>query len=149
MLNTVVYRVVAKDATDRFMVTYLKKSSPTPLTPIITLEPDRDEFVTRALEHEHGRLFRWFSMNMLQPKSIALPDGEHKVVLNDIRYGMFLDPARALFAAEAHFDSNGTLTGFTRVQNHRSISIKHELSATLAHVFSETPDATPAAFGGQ
>ena len=149
ILNTVVYRVVGRDASDRFMITYMKKASKAPLTPVITVEPDRDEFVTRALEHEHGRLFKWFSMNMLQTQSIALPDGGHKVVLNDMRYGMFLEPAKALFAAEAHFDKNGNLTGFTRVQNHRSVSMKQELNATLAHVFDGTPDATPAAYGEQ
>ena len=149
LLNTVVFRVVGRDANDRFMITYLKKSSAQPLTRVVTVEPDRDEFVTRALDHEHGRLFRWFAMNMLHTSSIKLEDGGHKVVLNDMRYGMLLDPAQTLFSAVANFSPDGTLTGFTRVQNHRSVSMKKEVLTTLAHVFSGNPDATPAAFGDQ
>jgi len=35
------------------------------------------------------------------------------------------------------------------VQNHRSISMKKELAATLAHVFGGPPDNIPAAYGDQ
>jgi len=149
MLNIVVFRVVGRDAAGRHMVTYLKKSSPQPLTKIVTLEPDNDDYVKLALQHEHGQLFKWFAMNMLHTQSIHLEDGSHKVVLHDVRYGLFLDPARALFAAEAHFDKNGQLKNFVRVQNHRSISMKKELAATLAHVFGGPPDNIPAAYGDQ
>ncbi len=147
VLNTVVFRVVGRDANDRFMVTYLKKTDPKPLTEPITVDSDRDEFVTRALEHEHGRMFKWFAMNMLRARSVALPDGSRKVLLDDMRYGLFLDPASALFCAEASFDSEGRLTGIKRVQNHRSINMKKEIGATLAHVFGDRREPAPAAFG--
>ncbi len=146
-LNTVVYRVVGRDANDRFMVTYLKKAASQPLTEPITVDSDRDEFVTRALEHQHGRLFKWFATNMLRARSVALPDGGHKVLLDDMRYGLFLDPASALFCAEASFDAEGRLTGIKRLQNHRSINMKKELGATLAHVFGDRSEPAPASYG--
>lgn len=149
ILNLFVFRVVGRDANNRFMITYLKKASPKPLTRTVTLQSDRDEFVSLALNHEHGRLFKWFAMDMLFTQSIPLENGEHKVVLNDMRYGLFLDPGRCLFAAEAHFDRNGQLIRFQRVQNHRSFSMKEEVKATLAQIFSGTCDNIESAWGEQ
>ncbi|HNX76518.1 MAG TPA: metal-dependent hydrolase [Candidatus Rifleibacterium sp.] len=146
-LNTVVYRVVGRDAENRFMITYLKKSSVSPLTEVVTTEPDRNELVTRALDHENGRLFNWFAMNMLHTTSERLEDGRQRVVLHDMRYGLFLEPARTLFAAEAMFDREGQLISFSRVHNQGSISMKKEMAATLAHVFGDAKASSPAAPG--
>lgn len=149
LLNLVVFRVVGRDANNRFMITYLKQSSEQPLTSTITLESDHDEYVNKALNHANGTLFKLFAMNMLQTKSIALDNGEHKVVLNDMRYGLFLNPEQCLFAAEAYFDKNGLLTRFIRIQNARSVSMKKEVAATLAQIFSGNCDNINAAIGGQ
>ncbi|NCB39149.1 MAG: metal-dependent hydrolase [Erysipelotrichia bacterium] len=149
LLNTVVFRVVGRNKDDDFMITYLKKASEQPLSPIVLRKSDHDNYVDMALAHEHGSLFKWFSMNMLHTQSVPLDGGRHKVILSDMRYGLFLSPGQSLFAAEAHFDATGQLIRVNRIHNHGSISIKAEILATLARVFTGNAGLANAAWGAR
>jgi|GEM_PF-1105213 len=143
-MNISVFRVVARDASNRYMVTYLKTASKNPLTPIVLHESDTDEYALKAMQHEHAQLFKWFAMNMLQVKSVIDENGQRRVMLNDMRYGLLTDPEKPLFAAEVEFDAAGNVTRVQRRHRRGSADMKSEFNKTMAHVFSgefQTVDA--------
>ncbi|MBU1109559.1 MAG: metal-dependent hydrolase [Candidatus Riflebacteria bacterium] len=135
-MNISVFRVVGCDAAGNIMATYLKTASKQPLTPIFLHKSDTDEFALKAMQHEHAKLFKWFAMGMLQVQSIVAPDGKHKVLLNDMRYGLMTAPDKPLFSAEVEFDLAGNVTGVTRRHARASASLNEEFKKTMAHVFS-------------
>ena len=135
-MNISVFRVVARDAAGRIMVTYLKTASKKPLTDIFLHESDTDDFALKAMQHEHAKLFKWFAMNMLQVQSIVDQYGNRRVLLNDMRYGLLTAPDKPLFLAEVEFDSAGNTTRVVRRHGRASASMKEEFKKTMAHVFS-------------
>lgn len=135
-MNISVFRVVARDAAGRIMVTYLKTASQKPLTEIFLHESDADEFALKAMQHQHARLFKWFAMDMLQIRSVIEENGRRRVLLNDMRYGLLTAPDKPLFSAEVEFDGAGNVTRVVRRHNRASASMKDEFKKTMAHVFS-------------
>jgi len=133
LLNIFVFRVVAIDGANNFMVTYLRTGSDKPVSETHHIISARDPYVEKALADNRGRLFQWFSMNMLHAESHPQPDGTHSVILNDMRYGMLLAPDKSLFSAEATFDSQGNLTNLVRRQSHRNVDFRTELKTTIAN----------------
>lgn len=145
LMNLLVFRICARDLNNRFMITYLRNGDKQPLSAIVTLNSADDEYVHKALADYRGKLFKWFTMNMLHAESISQPDGSHKVYFHDMRYGMLLAPGLSLFSAEADFDKQGNLTSFSRRQNHSNVNFKAELKATMAHAFGSNQGiVTPA-----
>ncbi len=148
-MNISVFRVVARDATGRIMTTYLKTASKKPLTPVSLHESDTDEYVIKAMQHKHAQLFKWFAMNMLQVKSIVDTGGKHRVMLNDMRYGLLTAPEKPLFSAEVEFDAGGNVVKVLRRHRQGAVDFKNELKTTLAHVFSGDLIPTDAAWGAE
>lgn len=148
-MNISVFRVVARDNENRFMVTYLKTSSKNPLTPLQLLESDRDEYAQKAMQHEHAQLFKWFAMNMLQIKTITDETGLRRVLLNDIRYGLLSQPEQPLFSAEVEFDAAGNVVKVQRRRQRGSADMKTEFKKTMAHVFSGEFQTIDSAWGAE
>ena len=117
------------------MITYMKIGNGSTLSPIQKATPSDDELVQKAMNHETGKLFKWFAMDMICPTIERADDGTSTVVLNDMRYGFISDPQKSLFAAEAKFDANGNLIGFSRRRGRGSINFKDELKRTMEEFF--------------
>jgi inner membrane protein len=149
LLNTMVFRVFARDNSNNYMITYLRRGSSEPLTPIVSVESAADDLVATVLNSHEGRLFKWFAMNMIQTESITGPDGNRIVTLNDMRYGLLLDPGRSLFSAQAVVDPQGKVLSISRRQNHGSVNITAELAATLRHAYRCLPSMTDPAYGSE
>ncbi|OGK05974.1 MAG: hypothetical protein A2W80_05660 [Candidatus Riflebacteria bacterium GWC2_50_8] len=148
-MNISVFRVVARDAAGRIMVTYLKTASQKPLTKVFLHESDTDEFALKAMQHEHAKLFKWFAMNMLQVKSTVDENSKRIVLLNDMRYGLLTAPDKPLFSAEVEFDSAGNVTRVMRRHSRAGASMKEEFKKTMAHVFSGEFQTIDAAWPAQ
>lgn len=148
-MNISVFRIVARDAAGRIMTTFLKTASKSPLTPIILHESDADEYAIKAMQHKHAQLFKWFAMNMLQVKSVVDADGNHRVMFNDMRYGLLTDPEKPLFSAEVEFDGAGDVSRVLRRHRRGKTDFKNELKTTLAHVFSGEFKPADAAWGAE
>lgn len=135
MFNNRLFRVVARDQKRNFMITYMKIGNGSTLSPIQKATPSDDELVQKAMNHETGKLFTWFAMDMICPTLERADDGTSTVVLNDMRYGFISDPQKSLFAAEARFDVNGNLIGFSRRRGRGSINFKDELKRIMEEFF--------------
>ncbi|MBF0410334.1 MAG: metal-dependent hydrolase [Candidatus Riflebacteria bacterium] len=126
-MNISIFRVVGKDLNDNFLVTYMNKVSKNPISEIIHFKADKDEYAQTALQHEHGQLFNWFSMNMILTRTIKKDDSTYQVVLNDMRYGLLTTPERTIFSAEANFNAAGNIIQILRRHQRGAFSeIKNE-----------------------
>lgn len=137
MMNIKVFRVVAKDAANRFMLSYLRAPEGDILVPPRLFESDTSEFVTKALEHEHGELFKWFAMDMILARQFTDEKGSNTVVLQDMRYGMLTAPDLPLFSATVEFSSDGSVKQVKRNSPRDvGVSMKDDVKATLSHIFT-------------
>ncbi len=135
LMNIFVFRVIGRDAQNRYMLTYMRPGYAQPIMTPMIRESANDEYAKKALAHKHGKLFKWFAMDMIQLDSIVEPDGRHSVYMNDMRYGLMLSPQRTLFSAKASFDKAGNLISLSRVHNRSGVDMKEELKTTLHHAF--------------
>jgi inner membrane protein len=135
LLNTRLFRIIAKDKNNDFMVTYLKKGNGSTLNPILKIVSDKGPLVDKAMQHEIGKLFTWFSMDMISPKLIKNADGTTTVSLRDMRYGFMIDQDKSLFEAAANFDAQGHLINFTRKRGRNDLSFKQELRRMAREYF--------------
>lgn len=135
MFNNRLFRVTGVDENRDFMVTYMKIGNGSTLNPVEKIEASRHELVDKAMNHQIGKLFTWFAMDMICPIMEKLPDGKVKVTLNDMRYGFMISQQSSLFAAEALFDENGNLISFTRRRGRSDQSFREELKRMAAEFF--------------
>lgn len=140
MMNIKTFRVVAKDAANRFMISYLSAPDGKMLVAPKFFESDDNEFVAKALEHEHGKLFKWFAMDMIVARHFIDEKGTNTVVLQDMRYGMLTAPDLPLFSATVEFFADGSVKRVKR-NSPRDITplMKKDMKATLSHVFTRAP----------
>jgi inner membrane protein len=134
LFNNQLFRVVAKDKNHNFMVSYMKAGNGHTSTKIEKIISDRGKYVAACLNHKHGKLFKWFSMDMLCPKVKKRDDGKVEVNLHDMRYGFMTDLSRSLFIARAVFDENDNIIEFTRIRG-SNLSFKQELKRMCEEFF--------------
>ena len=108
MLNLFLRRVVARDPRGNIRVGYYSLTAPRPVRWTRLDLPD-DPLVRKALESKGGKRFAWFAQGMVWASVDRTPKGA-VVTISDERYGMGLDPGRAVFKVKAYFDGNGRLT---------------------------------------
>lgn len=94
--------------------------------------PD-DPLVEKALASEHGRIFRWFADGFVTARVDRTEDGV-SVWLEDRRYALASDPARALFQARARFTPDGELVRLTRERPRRDLRFRDELRAVWLRI---------------
>jgi inner membrane protein len=135
MFNIRIFRIVGKDKEGDYMITYLKNNGVKPLTPIEKVESARGKLVEKALNHDIGKLFDWFSMYMLAPEVLKKSDGTTIVSLKDMRYGFMSDQSKSLFVADAYFDASGNLIKFERNRSRGKQGFKQELKLIAKDYF--------------
>lgn len=135
MFNNRLFRVVGMDKNRDFLVTYMKIGNGTTLNPVEKVSASRHELVDKAMNHEIGKLFTWFAMDMICPVLEMRPDGSARVTLKDMRYGFMISQNSSLFAAEAEFDSQGQLLSFSRKRGRDGQSFKKELRRLAEEFF--------------
>ncbi len=107
MFNLFLRRVVARDARGDIRVGYYSILAPRKIR-WTRLDLPADPLVRKALESRDGKRFAWFAQEMVAASVERGPKGG-VVTLSDERYGMGLDPGRAVFKAQAFFDGKGRL----------------------------------------
>ncbi len=107
MFNLFLRRIVARDGKGNLRVGYYSVLAPRPVR-WTRLDRPEDPLVRKALESRDGRRFTWFAQNMVWPSLEKTPRGA-VVTLSDERYGMGLDPGRAVFKVKFFFDKKGRL----------------------------------------
>jgi len=138
LLNISIFRVVGRDADDNFMVTYLKKGSEEPVSPLRLAKSDKDEFVKKAAEHEHCKLFKLFAMDMIRSKSALNESGLRQVTFYDMRYGAMNSDFDGLFSTAVLFDENGEITSVKQVRPQEiRDEFKKDAVDTLKRVFDK------------
>ncbi|MFW5858164.1 MAG: metal-dependent hydrolase [Planctomycetota bacterium] len=96
-----------------------------------------DPLVQEALTSEPGRTFRWFADGFVTARIERRADGTADVVLEDRRYALASNPARALFRARARFDADGQLLGMDRGQARREAGFADEVRAVWADLLGD------------
>ncbi len=107
MFNLFLRRVVARDARGNLRVGYVSVLAPRPIR-WARLDLPGDPLVTKALQSPGGKRFTWFAQGMVAASLERTPKGA-VVTLWDERYGMGLDPGRAVFKVKAYFNKTGRL----------------------------------------
>lgn len=135
LFNNRLFRIVGKNEENDFMVTYMKTSSPDPITPIKRINSDKSQFALKALENKKGKLFNWFTMEMTCAQMNREPDGTTIVNLNDMRYGFISNLEQSLFSAQVTFDQTGKLSSFSREHGGAGLSMKQEIYRMTHELF--------------
>lgn len=133
LLNISVFRTVSKDADGHFMVSYFKSDSDKALSEVRHVTTDDDEFVERAMEHEHVKLFKLFCMDMMRARSYVNEAGRREVMLTDMRYGSIYTEADGLFSVRVSFDEAGAVSAVEQVRPDK-FEIKKEMSETFKYI---------------
>ncbi|MDN5278518.1 MAG: inner membrane protein [Clostridiales bacterium] len=135
LFNNRLFRIVGRDKERNFMVAYIKKGNGGPSTDIRLIKSDKSELAQKAMNHEIGKLFNWFAMDMVCPIAEKKEDGTTIIELNDMRYGFMVDLNRSLFVAQAVFDKNGELVSIKRRRGRGELSFKQELKRMAEEFF--------------
>lgn len=108
MLNILLWRVVAKDSNGNYAVGFFNS---------VTRQPVKFEYyhnsdnalVNKALQTEQGKIYRWFSTDMLLAQVKEREEGGNQVVLIDMRTGLVTQPVTSFFAARFNFDEGNNI----------------------------------------
>ncbi len=106
------WRVAARDADGNLRVGSISTWRPRRID-FRTIELPHDPLVSRALETERGKLFRWFADDMIGVR-VEHHESGTSVLMDDQRYGSALEPDRAFWSARAEYDKNGQLIEVSR-----------------------------------
>ncbi len=131
------WRIVARDGSGDLRVAVVSTYRPTVMN-FTALERPPDPLVDQALASERGQLFAWFSDRMIGVRLVPSGGGT-RVYLDDQRYGLVTEPARAFWGAYAHFDANGRLTAFERYQWHPTGRLGQALAASWRMMWQGVP----------
>ena len=137
MLNNVLWRVVAKDAADRFAVGFFSSISRKPIRFQI-YESDRGELVNKAISSNEGQILHWFSMDMLKAQVKEEADDDNlQVVLTDMRFGLVSKPSTSFLTGNFEFDQKHNLSRvFNSEDNIQGFEPTHELNAIWSMIWS-------------
>lgn len=135
------WRVMARDAERNLTIAMASTLHPYPLE-LQTLRWPPSPLVERALEHEHGEIARWFSMDMLGAR-VFDERGRTVVRLDDQRYGRYTDPLVPLWGARFVFDADGELVETEWVEERYHVRPLDELRAIRAVVRGPERDLLP------
>ncbi|MCS5638627.1 MAG: metal-dependent hydrolase [Myxococcota bacterium] len=73
-------------------------------------DADAHPLVERLKQTPRGRIFEWFAMEETTAR-VAPSEGGTTVEIDDLRYGLPVDPRRGMWGIRALFDSSGRLVG--------------------------------------
>ena len=107
MFNLFLRRIAARDDRGNIRVGYYSLLAPRPIR-WTRLDLPADPLVKKALESRGGKRFSWFAQGMVAASLEKTPKGA-VVTLSDERYGMGLQPGRAVFKVKVFFDKKGRL----------------------------------------
>ena len=130
LFQTMLFRVVARDAAGNLRYGGISTLHPTPIEFYAFDRPD-DVRVTRALQSERGRFFRWFADDMVA----ATIDPRHGTVdLRDLRYGLLSEPGTTPFRMRVDFDQRQRVAAVQRIPWERD----SELPAAVWQIYRWT-----------
>ncbi len=133
LLNISVFRTVSKDADGNFMVGYFKSSSNEPLAEIRHIITHNDEFVQKAMDHEHVKLYKLFSMDMMRAQSYVNDQGLREVLFTDMRYGSINAEVDGLVSVLVSFNKEGEITNTKQIRPDFG-KYKNEINGTFKHI---------------
>jgi inner membrane protein len=137
MFNTLLWRVVAKDADERYAVGFFSTVTKAPIHFEI-YESTKSELVNRALGSEEGRILRWFSTDLLRATTKKSEDGNTQVRLTDMRFGMASNPIASFFSGAFEFDAEMNLHKIhTSNSNLEGITPEKELNSIWSMIWNE------------
>lgn len=127
VLNTLVYRVVARDAEDRMRIGYYSHTQ-RHRPEWIALERSRDPLIAQADRDERVGIFRWFAMGYSHAEVRYVPSG-YRLEYHDQRYGSLVHPECSFWRTEVEFDYRGQLRDVTYVQSPGGEGLGQEVGA--------------------
>jgi inner membrane protein len=107
ILNIWLWRVVAKDAHGNLQIGMVSTLSPQEIQ-FEEVRWPKHPLVEKTLETAHGKIFQWFSMDMVSVRVEAV-ENITNVYLQDQRYGLIAIPTKTIFSACARWNHKGEL----------------------------------------
>jgi inner membrane protein len=108
MFNTLLWRVVAKDANDRYAVGFFSSVTKKPIHFDI-YDSVNSKLVDQALASDEGQILRWFSTDLLRATVKETEEGNTQILLTDMRFGMASNPIASFFSGAFEFDTEHNL----------------------------------------
>ncbi len=118
-------RIAAREPGGRIAVGNISAFSPAEPRWNLQIRPNH-ALLTKALETREGKIFRWFSDDLWVAEIRSTQTST--VVLSDQRYGLFLQPTRSIFTAQAQFDGQGRLQRWQRPRTPRTDGLAAEIA---------------------
>ena len=138
ILNIVLWRVVAKDANGRYAIGSFSSIGRKPIK-FQFFESVHNHLVEKALRSEEGRIFRWFSTDMLRSQVEDLVNNGARVILTDMRFGFVSHPLGSPFVAVFDFDQEHNFTRvYTTNGDFDELDFDRELDLIWAMIWGRT-----------
>lgn len=130
LLNSIAFRVAARDAAGNMRVGFTTASPDVPLH-LSHVDAPAGVRVALALADERVQMFKWFSDDYLRAQRFDDERGSG-VLFTDMRYGRIRDPTSSFWGASALFDDAGNLVSVKRTGRPGDFDMGAELDAQFA-----------------